>query len=90
MLPISLPRKFLKEMVAKDRCGNAGLPSRDRKSEGLKAHLDNIVSSKQDWAAGGLSQQEGGREDEKERRRWRKSRRERGRERDTERETGGG
>lgn len=42
--------------------------SRDRKFEGFKAHLDNIVSSRQDWATGGLSQKVGGREDETERR----------------------
>lgn len=43
---------------------------RDRKFEEFKAHLGNIVSSRQDWATGGLSQKVwGGREDEKERRR---------------------
>lgn len=43
---------------------------RDRKLEEFKAHLGNIVSSRQDWTTGGLSQKVwGGREDEKERRR---------------------
>lgn len=52
---------------------------RDRQFEEFKAHFNNIVSSRQGWATGGLSQKVGGREDEKERRR-----RERAREKESD------